>query len=101
MWYWRWHSIALALAGRNDEAIVMLKRLLSSNKGVLDAWFYFEVELAYDGLRDDPRFIEMSHGRRCRPSWLRLLALAQLGLAQDCLGAWAKAIGESKRQTPV
>ena len=27
--------------------------------GAPDAWFYFEVEPAYDGLRDDPRFIEM------------------------------------------
>jgi hypothetical protein len=59
MWYWTWNPIALALAGRNDEAIAMLQRQVASGASTPDAWFYFEVEPAYDGLRDDPRFIEM------------------------------------------
>ena len=59
MWYWTWNSIALALAGRNDEAIAMLQRQVASGAGTPDAWFYFEVEPAYDALRHDPRFIEM------------------------------------------
>ena len=59
MWYRTWNSIALALAGRNDEAIAILQRHVASGAGMPDAWFYFEVEPAYDGLRDDPRFIEM------------------------------------------
>ena len=59
MWYWTWNPIALALTGRNDEAIAMLQRQVASGAGMPDAWFYFEVEPAYDALRHDPRFIAM------------------------------------------
>ena len=59
MWYRKSHSIALALAGRNNEAIAMLQRVLASNAGWTDAWLFFEVEPAYDVLREDPRFIEL------------------------------------------
>jgi len=59
MWYWRWHPIAMALAGHNDDAITLLQRAVAANAATPEAWYYFDVEPAYDALRADPRFVEM------------------------------------------
>jgi hypothetical protein len=59
MWYWRWHPIAMALAGHNDDAITLLQRAVAANAATPEAWYYFDVEPAYNALRADPRFVEM------------------------------------------
>jgi len=84
-WFWRWHPIALALAGRNDEAIAMLQRQVASGSGTPDAWFYFEVEPAYDALRRDPRFAEMRTAVRAQAQTERreLERLRAAGLVPD------------------
>jgi adenylate cyclase len=84
MWYRKSHSIALALAGRNDEAIAMLQRVLAGNAGWTDAWF-FEVEPAYDALREDPSFIELLTSVRARVQTERreLERLRAAGLVPD------------------
>jgi hypothetical protein len=84
MWYRKPHTIALALAGRNDEAIAMLQRVLASHAGV-DAWFFFEVEPAYDALREDPRFIELLTAVRAQAQKERreLERLRAAGLVPD------------------
>ena len=66
MWYWKWHPVALALAGRHDDAIALIGRAVSANAATTDAWYLFEIEPACEGLRADPRFIEMSAAVRRR-----------------------------------
>jgi TolB-like protein/Tfp pilus assembly protein PilF len=55
-WYRRFHPVALALAGRGDEAIEMLDRCLAIGYCLDDWQYFFEVEPAFEPLRKDPRF---------------------------------------------
>jgi len=64
LWYQKVHPIALALNGDRDAAIAMLQRSISNKYAFSDGWFFLEVEPAYDGLRQDPRFKAMLHEAR-------------------------------------
>jgi tetratricopeptide (TPR) repeat protein len=55
-WYYKAHPIVLALGGDRDAAIAMLQRSAASKYAFSDGWYLLEVEPAYDGLRQDPRF---------------------------------------------
>jgi hypothetical protein len=56
LWYQTSHSIALALGGDREAAIAMLQRSAASKHAYSGAWYFLEMEPAYDGLRQDPRF---------------------------------------------
>jgi hypothetical protein len=63
----------------------MLQRVVASNAGATDAWFYFEIEPAYDALREDPRFIELLTAVRAQSEAERreLERLRAAGLVPD------------------
>ena len=79
IWYFLMRPIALALLGRNDEAIAVLQKRQSTNLGSDDAWYAFKLEPAFSALRNDSRFLAMhaqlqAHARAERLALLRLRA---------------------------
>jgi TolB-like protein/DNA-binding winged helix-turn-helix (wHTH) protein len=56
MWYFQQRPIALALLGRNDEALAQLEKAVEQGYGYHDAWFYLDHDPAFDALRREPRF---------------------------------------------
>ena len=79
IWYFLMRPIALALLGRNDEAIAVLQKRLSANVASEDAWYVFKLEPAYTALRNDPRFVAMhtqlqAHAQAERTALQRLRA---------------------------
>jgi TolB-like protein/Tfp pilus assembly protein PilF len=59
LWYQKTHPMALALAGDREAALAMLERSVASRFAMEEGWYFFEIEPAYDSLRDDPRFEAM------------------------------------------
>jgi tetratricopeptide (TPR) repeat protein len=57
IWTLLMRPIALALLGRNDEAIALLQKRTINKGGSGDAWYVFELEPAFAAIRHDPRFI--------------------------------------------
>jgi TolB-like protein/DNA-binding winged helix-turn-helix (wHTH) protein/predicted TPR repeat methyltransferase len=59
IWYTMMRSVALALLGRDDEAIAVLQKKPIEKGGSMDAWYVFELEPAFAALRNDARFAAM------------------------------------------
>ena len=64
IWYFMMRSVALALLGRDDEAIAVLQRKFIENSGSEDVWYVFELEPAFAALRKDSRFAAMHTQRQ-------------------------------------
>ena len=59
IWYFLMRPIALALLGRNDEAIAVLQKKSIEKGGSQGVWYTFELEPALAALRKDSRFVAM------------------------------------------
>ncbi len=59
IWYFLMRPIALALLGRNDEALAVLQKKSIEKGGSQGAWYVFELEPAFAALRKDSRFAAM------------------------------------------
>ena len=59
IWYTMMRSVALALLGRDDEALAVLQKKPIEKGGSLDVWYIFELEPAFAALRNDARFAAM------------------------------------------
>lgn len=59
LWQHPMRPVALALLGRNDEAIAELRSALVTRHELNDWWYFLGMEPAYEQLRHDPRFQEI------------------------------------------
>ena len=85
VWYRGNRSRALALLGRNEEAIAELQRSMAKGFGLNGWWYFLESEPAFANFRKDPRFQEILATARSRADGERQ-ALAKLrasGLVPD------------------
>ena len=55
-WYYRWHTVALALSGDDPAAIAMFERGVRQGFLCTDWWFFIDQEPALERLRKEPRF---------------------------------------------
>jgi predicted Zn-dependent protease len=58
-WHRQMRPLALALLGRQEEAITQLQRATAERSTEASWWYYFEMEPAYASLHEDPRFKAM------------------------------------------
>ncbi len=77
LWQHPMRPVALALLGRNDEAIAELRSTLVTRYELNDAWYFLGLEPAYEQLRKDPRFQDIVRVAREHAARERR-ALAQL-----------------------
>lgn len=60
LWIYQMRSVALALLGRNEEAIAaILQQATGKPLGISAGWFFLELEPAFLNIRQDPRFQEV------------------------------------------
>jgi hypothetical protein len=85
LWNYEMRSVALALLGRNEEAIAALQRSMTERLGMSSWWYFLELEPAYANLRQDPKFQEVLAAARNRAAAERkaLAGMVARGLVPD------------------
>lgn len=77
LWLQEMRAVALALLGRDDEAIAQLHATVVTRHDMSSWWYSLAIEPAYEKLRADPRFQDILNVARAHAASERL-AVAQL-----------------------
>jgi len=79
LWQSHMRAVALALLGRNEDALAELHTAIIQRHSINDWWYLLEVEPAFEKLRQDPRFQDIvrfarTHSEQERNALMQLRA---------------------------